>query len=662
MRKNTAGIVRGNWSYNEKQYYLEALHYYDEVVFIDPCRVTYTFERPKNLILVQQEGMVLNNLAMLYTFGRMNETLLLVKCLELCGCPTSDPYHAISRDCMEKITDSLHMFSAGAGTTSHILTSFVLAEEYLGKLELSYFPLLSKPIKGNQGRGIVALNTPHEAIEFCASHFRKSDSFLVFEQLMNYKHEYRVYVVDGHTVEAYEKIKEGNAIVMNLHQGARAVMIEEAVKQQIFAYVKEHLPDWYCTGIYGVDLAITVDGQWHIIEINRTPGFHGLKTLGLLNFPRYVHRVLYKRSRTFHAPEESQQGRAVTLLGDTNPGESYQLRLEELGKENILKTKGYDYGFEKFHDFLRESDFTLINLEACITEQRQSSLATIKPYLDWTDQVETPSLLKRLQVDAVSLANNHTMDFGAKGMEEMVHLLREQRIAFLGAGMSTEEAENVLHHHVVIGEKTLHVIVASGFEHRKNHVDWDYYATSDSAGVNSWEKSSVVRQVKKMRELYPEAFLIAFPHWGSNYQYVSERQKALAKNIIDAGADLIVGHGSHMMQEIEWYKGRWVIYGLGNFVYNSPGRFSRYDVLPFGLLARLNLYECNDQVCINVQTYPTFIDNEKTGYQSHFVTENQFRQVVDFCMPHKGAGTGLERRMRAGKDKHGFYLAFDIFR
>ncbi|MFH2123395.1 MAG: CapA family protein [Pseudomonadota bacterium] len=662
MRKNTAGIIRGNWSFNEKQYYLAALHYYEEVIFIDPSRVTYTLDLSKKIILITQEGVLLNDLAMAYTFGRKDETLLLVKCLELCGCPISDPYHAISRDCMGKITDSLNMFAAGVGTTSHILTSLALAEEYINNLSANYFPLLNKPVSGNKGKGIVSLNTPQEAIEFCASHFRKSDIFLFFEQLMNYTHEFRVYVVDGCCIEAYEKVREGNskAIVMNLHQGARAMKIEEAVKQQIFQYIQQCLPERYHTGIFGIDLAMAVDGQWHIIEINRTPGFTGLSTLGLLNFPRYVHKILHKRSRKFHLTDDSKQRQIITLLGDTNPGESYQLRLEERGKENILKTKGYDFSFSKFHTFLQESDFTIANLEACITNQQHSTLETIKPYLDWTDIVETPSLLKRLQINAVSLANNHTMDFGATGMEQTLNILRDHDIAFCGAGRSAQEAIDVLHHHLSVNEKKLHLIVTSGFEYRKNHVAWNYYATPDNAGVNSWGKSNAIRQLTNLRNLYPNAFLIAFPHWGSNYQYVTERQKTLAKSLIEAGADLIIGHGSHMMQEIELYKGHWIIYGIGNFVYNSPGRFSRHDVLPFALLTRLTVYEHNNQICINVQNYPTYIDNNKTDYQSHFVTERQFRQVIDFFMPHKGVNTNLEHKMRAGKDKHGFYLSFDI--
>lgn len=660
MQKNTAGIVRSKWTRLEMEYYLEALHFYDEVVYINPRQVTYRLDRQDSSIVVQYGELVLNDLAMLYTLGRGQETLLLVKCLEICGCPVSDPFNTINRDGLEKLTDSLSMFAAGAGTTSHVLTSLSQARDYLKKLDSKYFPLLNKPITGNKGRGIVALYSPQEAREFCEAHFKQSDVVLVFEQLMNFKHEYRVYVVDGEVVETYERVRNDDEIVMNLHQGAGPRKVEEPVKRQIFAFLDENLPERYRLGTFGVDLAENDDGRYYVIEINRTPGFRGLRKLGLLNFPRYVHKVVSRRARKVRSLKEATESYVITLLGDTNPGETYQLRLEQQGKKNILKTRGCDYGFARFREFLSESDFTVANLEACITRQRKSPFENIKPYLDWTDAHATPELLHRLRIHAVSLANNHTLDFGASGMEEMENILRDHKIAFLGAGLSDEKAGNVVHHHIAIGEKNLHIIIASGFEYRRNHDDWGYYASPNSAGVNSWEKENVIRQLTSLRKSYPKAFLIAFPHWGSNYQYVSERQKTLAKHIIDAGADLIIGHGSHMMQEIEVYKGRWIIYSIGNFVYNSPGRYSRYDVLPFGLLTRLNINENNDRICINMQHYPTHIDNEKTGYQSHFVTERQFRQVVDFFMPHQGERTGLERGMRAGKDKHGFYLTHDI--
>ena len=166
--------------------------------------------------------------------------------------------------------------------------------------------------------------------------------------------------------------------------------------------------------------------------------------------------------------------------------------------------------------------------------------------------------------------------------------------------------------------------------------------------------------IASLRARYPAAFIIAYPHWGSNYLYAAQRQKDLAQAIIDAGADLIVGHGSHMLQEIELYRGRWIVYGIGNFVYNSPGRYSRHEVLPFGLLARLLIQALDGQPVISLQLFPTCTDNEKTGYQSHPVTDRQFGQLIDFYMPHRGERTGLERRLRAGRNGHGLYLSCDI--
>jgi poly-gamma-glutamate capsule biosynthesis protein CapA/YwtB (metallophosphatase superfamily)/glutathione synthase/RimK-type ligase-like ATP-grasp enzyme len=660
MHKNIAGIVRNKWSHLEKKYFQEALHFYQEVIFINPEQVIYRYDRQRNTMLVLYHGMALNDLAMLYTLGRVEETLLLVKCLEMCGCPVSDPYKTISRDCLEKLTDSLALFSDGVGTTGHVFMAFQPAREYLEQLEARFFPLLNKPIAGNRGKGIVPLYSSDQAIEFSQEHFKISDAPLVFEQLMKYSHEYRVYVVDGKTVEAYEKVRTDEAIVMNLHQGATPQRIEDSVKKEIFDFLDAHLPQRYQVGVFGVDLATTLDGSYHVIEVNRTPGFGGLRKLGLLNFPRYVHEVVSQRARKVDTTKERGGEYILTLLGDTNPGETYQQRLAEQGKGSILLDKGYDFSFSRFGDFLGESDFTLINLEVCITSLRTSPFADDKPYLDWTDVEETPKLLQRLHIDAVSLANNHALDFGAEGMVEALQILQGCGIASFGAGVTDKEAAEVLHHYVPAGNKTLHIIIASGYEFQRPHIRRGYYATASSAGVNLWSPENAARQVAALRAANRDAFIIAYPHWGSNYYYVVDRQRELGHSIIDAGADLIVGHGSHMMQEIEVYNGRWIIYGLGNFVYNSPGRYGKHDVLPFGLLGRLLISEENSRSKVTVQLYPTHLDNLVTGYQSHFVTERQFRQAVDFFMPDKGDKTGLEQRMRAGKDKHGFYFAFDI--
>jgi glutathione synthase/RimK-type ligase-like ATP-grasp enzyme len=660
----TAGIVRGRWTSNERHYYLAALEFYDEVVFVNPRLVRYHFDRERRGVDVIYGTMRLNDLAMLYTFGRVDETLLLVRCLELCGVPVSDPFRAISRDSLAKLADTTDMIPAGAGTTTHVIVSPEMAAPTLDALDEGAFPLLNKPIAGNKGRGIVKLANRDEALAFCRNHFRSSGRFLVFEQLMDYSHEYRVYLVDGHIVDAYEKVREGgrgDIIVMNLHQGAKPQAIEPAIKEELFAWLAAVLPERYRTGIYGVDLATTADGEPHIIEINRTPGFSGLQRVGGIDLPRTVHRLLRQRAReTRHYTPQTYR---LTLLGDTNAGETYQLRLEEQGQANILKSRGYDCGFASFRPFLAESDYTVANLEACLTRERTSPHEGIKPYLDWSDPEQTPQLLRSLPIHAVSLANNHVLDFGPAGLEETCAVLDRHGIRHFGAGLTAESAARALRHRFTLAGQDIELIIASGFEFRQNHADWNYYATPGQAGVNPWPKAAAEEQIAALRTASPEAILIAFPHWGSNYLYVTDRQRELGRRLLDAGADLVVGHGSHMLQEIEQHDGRFIVYGLGNFVYNSPGRFHRYpDVLPFGLLARLFFSMSEDSLEIRARLYPIHTDNRANDYRPHFLDDSQFQTLLLRLMPDGGTRSGLEELIRCGRDRHGPYLALDIGR
>lgn len=664
LNRTTAGIVRGRWTSNERHYYLAALEFYDEVVFINPRLVRYHFLRDSRGVKVLYGTMQLNDLAMLYTFGRVDETLLLVRCLELCGVPISDPFQAISRDSLAKLVDTTELIPAGAGTTTHVIVSPEMAAPTLDALDGGAFPLLNKPIAGNKGRGIVKLASREEALAFCRDHFRSSSRFLLFEQLMDYRHEYRVYLVDGHIVDAYEKVREGgrgDIIVMNLHQGAKPQAIAPSIKEELFAWLTAILPERYRTGIYGVDLATTADGTPHIIEINRTPGFSGLQRIGGIDLPRTVHRLLRQRARDLrHGTPEIY---ALTLLGDTNMGETYQLRLEEQGQENILKSRGYDYGFVSFRRFLAESDFTVANLEACLTKERASPHEGVKPYLDWSDPEQTPQLLRSLPIHAVSLANNHVLDFGPAGLKETCAVLGKHDIRYFGAGLNAESAARALHHRFVLAGQEIELIIASGFEFRQNHADWNYYATPEQAGVNAWPKAAAEGQIAALRIASPEAIIIAFPHWGSNYLYVTDRQRELGRRLIDAGADAVIGHGSHMLQEIENHHGHFIIYGLGNFVYNSPGRFHRHpEALPFGLLARLQFSMRANGIDVCARLYPIHIDNRINGYHPHFLDETQFQALLARLMPDNGIRSGLEELIRCGRDHHGRYLALDIGR
>ena len=85
--------------------------------------------------------------------------------------------------------------------------------------------------------------------------------------------------------------------------------------------------------------------------------------------------------------------------------------------------------------------------------------------------------------------------------------------------------------------------------------------------INKLSEETLVNQIKEIRPKVD--FLIITPHWGNEYQMASSRQKNLARLAIDSGADLIIGHHPHWVQEIEEYQGKLIYYSLGNFIFDQ---------------------------------------------------------------------------------------------
>ena len=129
------------------------------------------------------------------------------------------------------------------------------------------------------------------------------------------------------------------------------------------------------------------------------------------------------------------------------------------------------------------------------------------------------------------------------------------------------------------------------------------------------------------------------------------RQADLGRALIDAGADLVIGHGSHALQEIEHYRGRWIIYSLGNFVFNSPGRYKAEDFPPYSLMAMLELRREGEEWAYAIRLYPIFSDNRISDYHPRPVTKSEFRSIHEL-LQERSPAPGL----KTGKDESGHYL------
>jgi len=349
------------------------------------------------------------------------------------------------------------------------------------------------------------------------------------------------------------------------------------------------------------------------------------------------------------------------FVGDTSFCEGYQERLARQGGTNILEAEGYEYSFEKLAPLLAQADLVIANLETPLTDLHASPLAGKKQYIHAGDVVRTPAVLGKHNVNAVSLSNNHTLDYGVEGLRQSLQVLRQHGMQPFGAGPSESEASRPFRVDLKLGGNDFRILVASGFEHRDSYEEkFAFYADGEQGGVNHWTPGEAAEQIGRLRRLEPRATIVAFPHWGENYAWKTEKQTELARAMIDAGADLVLGHGAHQVQEIERYRGRWVVYGLGNLVFNSPGRYAETDAVPFSFAAQITVTEKNGTAALSLKLYPIFSDNRLTNYRPRLVTEDEFRDVGELLVRYSPQPALLLDKLSPGHDETGRFFALDV--
>lgn len=205
---------------------------------------------------------------------------------------------------------------------------------------------------------------------------------------------------------------------------------------------------------------------------------------------------------------------------------------------------GYDVILSDTAPLFENSDLIIGNLEGPI-----SALA---PVADWRDSgpnhykftfaTSVASTLHTFGFSAVNLANNHIMNFGDEGLSQTKYWLGENDVEYLGA---PDEL----------------------------YVPWRYTSGSIPIVVyalDSWHTRDVALLLEKISKEQEESFVAVYMHWGDEYDRVPNNgQRELARALVDAGVDLIVGTHPHVIQTKEQYHNAWVYYSLGNFVFDQ---------------------------------------------------------------------------------------------
>jgi poly-gamma-glutamate capsule biosynthesis protein CapA/YwtB (metallophosphatase superfamily) len=161
--------------------------------------------------------------------------------------------------------------------------------------------------------------------------------------------------------------------------------------------------------------------------------------------------------------------------------------------------------------------------------------------------------------DGVALANNHSGDFGREAFAEMLGLLKKAGLAQVGGGHNLKEA----HAPWIIERHGLRIAILSYNEFMPRSFEADH----DAPGVAWSEDEQVVDDIRQARQVHRADLVIPIMHWGWENEVVANaRQRQLARLMVAAGADAVIGGHPHVTQDIEHIQGKPVVYSVGNFV------------------------------------------------------------------------------------------------
>lgn len=207
---------------------------------------------------------------------------------------------------------------------------------------------------------------------------------------------------------------------------------------------------------------------------------------------------------------------------------------------------------------LLDADITVINNEFPF-----STRGTQAPDKQYTFRVDPKytSILTDMGVDIAGIANNHVLDFGPDALQDTFLALEDAGIDYMGAGDDLARASALITKEA--GGKTFGFLAASRVI---PVVSWD--VQNSSPGVfTTYDPTRLIAAIEEARSSCD--YLTVFVHWGiERDDYPQDYQVSMAKQYIDAGADLVIGSHPHVLQGITYYKDKPVCYSLGNFIFN----------------------------------------------------------------------------------------------
>lgn len=249
-------------------------------------------------------------------------------------------------------------------------------------------------------------------------------------------------------------------------------------------------------------------------------------------------------------PEVQETTITISAAGDCTLGtdEGFNYKRSFKGKYDAVQDPAYF--FQNVQPVFAQDDLTIVNMEGTLTEK-----TTREPkQFAFKGDAEYAKILTAGAVEAANLANNHSFDYGKKSYEDTITALEAEGISSFGYERTA-----------VMDIKGVKVGLAGVYE-LAEHIDC---------------KQDLLDNIASLKEQGAQIIIVSF-HWGQEKENVpSDVQVELAHAAVDNGADLVLGHHPHVLQGIEEYKGKNIVYSLGNFCFGGNSAPSDMDTMIF---------------------------------------------------------------------------------
>jgi len=244
----------------------------------------------------------------------------------------------------------------------------------------------------------------------------------------------------------------------------------------------------------------------------------------------------------------------------------------------------------KLIDLFEKADYNIVNLEAPII-RKKTPIPKTGPNLGMSKR--GLKVLKSLNIDAVSLANNHILDHGAEGLNNTFQSLKENNIQFFGAGENYEEASRAF-------IKLIDGMKIGILNMAENEWSNTHGKMPGASPLDIMDNTRAVQQLKPKVD-----HLLVIVHGGSElHRYPTPRFKKMLRYFVDQGADAVIGHHTHCYNGFEYYRHKPILFSTGNFIFPRQNAGPDWTT---GVIASLRLKKNQN---IELQTLPISLNVE----------------------------------------------------